>query len=207
MILSLRVTSFPRWVIHENGRIVSTLNLNDSCAIENTHEHCRSQGKVVIDIRLSDGTYRFDLTGNPSQPKLVPIDNPTQQRFLRRDTGWSLSYLFDRNYTDFFLCLEEFVFPSSKSSDKPLAFQPIVLIDGEVVRNMTERRYNYSIYDLVSCCVNPENAIKSFSKSPMSEKINMIKLIVCAIGIIIFYFLKKMQFFFFGITGRVSPFL
>lgn len=132
-------------------------------------------------LRLERNNYHLELKINPdfhasspsmhSNPLLDPQfnerylvfltrieeSNPEAPHFpfrILRSRGWSFTYIFDRNY-EFYLCMEEFVFPTADIINKdmqhlPLRFQTIVLLDGEIIYNLLEKRYNFSVYDIVS---------------------------------------------------------
>lgn len=126
---------------------------------------------------------------------------------IYRGRGRSFAYVFDRNY-EFYLCTDEYCFPTQamkaqyrRHPERPLTFQDVLLVDGEIVYNLLERRYNYSLYDIAVFCFTGGGGSSSSSSSSggsgsstgsipcscakrrMSERIKYIRdHVVCSIG-------------------------
>jgi hypothetical protein len=149
MMLSIFEREFPRWT--RNGRAMS---LNDTCALESLWYHSIQTQESKLRITLDDRReYEVDFQAGT----LRNLEKEDLER-LRRHKGWTFSYFFDRNF-EFYLSWEEFVFVTRQTreridaqvKDGQIIFQDVVLLDGEIVYNLREKRYNYSIYDVALC--------------------------------------------------------
>lgn len=150
MMFVLHEKSFPCWKI-KKGEIYERINIFDNCALEIANIHCKKEGLDEISLQLEDGAYIF------YQNPFRFVNEKTKEEFyLQKIEGRTFTYLFDRKY-QFYLCVDEFLFPRynykeefSKETNKPLEYQKVILFDGEIVWNYRDKRYNYSIYDIVS---------------------------------------------------------
>jgi hypothetical protein len=179
MMLNIYEKEFPRWM--KNGVAVS---LNDTCSLESLSHYASSTGgkaKIVLDDRRE---HEVDFTA-----QTIKATDSTQAHKLRRHKGWNFSYFFDRNF-EFYLSWEEFVFitrqtqeriDSQESRDKSVIMQGLLLLDGEIVFNLREQRYNYSVYDVALSTSETPNQnrlstqVFSFVNEPMSRRAEEIR--------------------------------
>lgn len=178
MLLHLRINSFPKYYYKNNANNspnYACCNLFDNCMLEASLSYCAANNLTTLNIDLFlDNTFpaSSNKNMNDERQKFI-LDTKTMTLTMKFDTnvkfhvkknyGWNFTYLFDRKYTDFYLCTEEFVFPTSQSvkNSNPV-HQRILLLDGEVVYNMRDQRYNYTVYDIVTCCItDPKNSSES----------------------------------------------
>jgi hypothetical protein len=132
MFLALFVKNFPKWKCVYKDNHERTLALLDSCAIETSYNYMKENAYDVLEINLRDGKY----TLNKNDVTITKLGESNAKPVkLKRTEGWTFSYVFDRKYM-FYLCLEEFVFPTYESmlekSTNPI-LQWCVLLDGEIV--------------------------------------------------------------------------
>lgn len=153
MMMMLCSKNFPRWVYEDDH--TDQFNLLQNCAIECTYHHAKQSAKedVVLQLTILDNTnFLYNRRTNTVQ-LLNTATN--MQRTLKRLNGWCFSFFFDRNF-EFYLCLEEIVFPTKSTISGKIVkvadvkYQDLVILDGEIVYNIQEKRYNYSIYDVIS---------------------------------------------------------
>ena len=179
MLLMICNTHFPRWVYDDDNTEQFPLLTNS--AIECTYKHAKSQGKdFVCTIDRLPNT-KFEYKCRTDTVHLVDTTNNNSRR-LRRLKGWCFSFLFDRTY-EFFLCLEEIAFPAPQTLKQNLKrvedvnFHKVLILDGEIVYNLGERRNNYTIYDVVTC-TNEMDKTQSFTKESMTNRIRAIKKLI-----------------------------
>lgn len=150
MMFVLHEKQFPCWKIKKKENF-ERINIFDNCALEIANIHCNNEGISEISLQLEDGSYTFH------QNPLMLENEKTNEKFeVTKVLGRTFAYVFDRKY-QFYLCVDEFLFPRfnykdefSKEKIKPLEYQKVILFDGEIVWNFRDKRYNYSIYDIVS---------------------------------------------------------
>jgi hypothetical protein len=106
MFMSLHEPRFPRWI--ESDNIGKTRSLGDNCILETRYQYRKQENDITID--LSDGKYNIRF-GEEGTLTLLKIQTG-KSTSLRRETGWTFSYFFDRNFT-FYLCKDEYIFPTS----------------------------------------------------------------------------------------------
>jgi hypothetical protein len=148
-MLTLFERKFPKWKKISEEK-VEILNWKDSSAIEITSNHALRENRRNLNVKLKDGVYLFDS-------QHLTIEKDSKMYKLQREEGCSFSYMFDRKY-EFYLCTEEFIFPTfeyfqdfkSGNLNSKLSLQRVVLLDGEIVYNIVDKRYNYTIYDIVT---------------------------------------------------------
>jgi hypothetical protein len=172
MLLNYHVADFPRWSkwpVDERRSFLS-LPLYDNLALENAFCHARSQGLTVVDVRIENKNFKFRIADN----KLEAVDSK-EQYFVCRDYGWSFTYLFDRKF-EFYLCTEQFVFVTHKyksavvkKEKAAIEYQPIVILDGEIIFNLRDQRYNYTVYD-VCCCTDSTGRTVNYCSKTMTER-------------------------------------
>ena len=179
MLLNHNVPDFPRWSKWkvDAKRSFQCLSLYDNLRLEAAYAHARQQGITVIDVRLGHRDFRFRIADNKLDDKTTK-----EQFFVCRDYGWSFTYLFDRKF-EFFLCTEQFTFvtPRFKSAylqrqKVPLELQKAVILDGEVIFNLVEKRYNYTVYD-VCCCTDDSGETQNYGTRSMTERKAAIKFV------------------------------
>ncbi|KAL0487847.1 mRNA-capping enzyme subunit CEG1 [Acrasis kona] len=183
MMLNIYERGFPRWM--NNGR---ALSLRDNCILESL---VKAGG--TPQVKLSDGK---DYVLNFEKGVMR---HQEQDYKISRHSGWTFSYFFDRNF-EFYLSYQEFTFVTPQTverwanfkpgSDTTVVMQDVVLVDGEIVFNIIENRYNYSIYDVVVCtCESPtevdgrvqnQTQILSFVNKSMTARIEAMRNIVCS---------------------------
>jgi hypothetical protein len=149
MLMALNVPEFPKWKYKNIKTNKEKLfNLLDNTAIETSYQYYKSQEiKELNGIQLEIGEY--DLK---TENEKIILENNEEKYIIERNKGWTFSYFFDRKY-EFYFSIEEFVFPTCEIFKKPnetLIYQKIVLLDGEVVFNLIDKRYNYTIYDVIT---------------------------------------------------------
>ncbi|KAG2377757.1 hypothetical protein C9374_008842 [Naegleria lovaniensis] len=153
MMMMLCSKNFPRWVYDDDH--TDQFNLLENCAIECTYHHAKQGAKedVVLQLTiLANTNFLYNRRTNTVQ---LLNTNTNTRRTLKRLSGWCFSFFFDRNF-EFYLCLEEIVFPTKSTISGKVVkmadvkYQDLVILDGEIVYNIQEKRYNYSIYDVIS---------------------------------------------------------
>jgi hypothetical protein len=172
-MLTLFDSKYPRWKKISQEK-VEFLNWKDSSALEISSNHALRNSKRHLKIQLQDGEYLFD-----SQHLTLEKDSETFK--LQREEGCSVSYMFDRKY-EFYLCTEEFIFPTYEyfqdfqngKLNSKLSIQSIVLLDGEIVYNVFDKRYNYTIYDIVTFSKDSNSNSSCYSMS-IENKLKIIK--------------------------------
>lgn len=204
MLLNLHRSRFPRWtkktIIGPKNSISNnevTFSLKDNCAIETTFFYA-TNGEIgrQITVRLEDGDYEFNIndltlkrydfsqntsgsgTGTGTESEEL---KPSRVYQLERKFGWSFTYLIDEQY-NFYLCQDEFIFPtyeSMKFQTPEITHQSVLLLDGELILNLREQKYNYIITDILTYSVsNPQKpneiAVMSALQKNTSEKFNLI---------------------------------
>lgn len=147
--------------------------------------------------RLHDATTYHDIeesqreeerNGHLSVAQIMRTHDGTVE--LRRTTGWSFAYMFDRTF-DLYLCMEEIPFCTDsvtvgvqrqcfQKTGEGLVFSNCVLCDGELVFNMQAQKHNYSIYDLVAAgrgggLCRTEQSCVFFGNEDMRTKVKVIK--------------------------------
>ncbi|KAL9652274.1 hypothetical protein ABK040_011934 [Willaertia magna] len=185
MLLMLCNNDFPRWVVEDDSS--QQFSLIDNCAIECTYQYAKnesSQEYVTLSLSLDDSkNYNsFKFTKRTNKVELTNL-NDNSSVVLKRLKGWCFSFLFDRTF-EFYLCLEEIIFPTKSTKDLKIKtvdkaiLQKVVLLDGEIVFNLHAHRYNYSIYDIITCTSqlgNGELKINSLGRDAMQKRIDAIK--------------------------------
>eukprot|EP00761_Pharyngomonas_kirbyi_P008727 gb/GECH01008739.1/.p1 GENE.gb/GECH01008739.1/~~gb/GECH01008739.1/.p1 ORF type:complete len:700 (+),score=109.25 gb/GECH01008739.1/:1-2100(+) len=193
MMLVLHKSSFPRWGYQNGSGSIQALDLLDSCALETAYIHLTKQTNDHSHpgIELTRDYFSSQTPSSSFDPNNIhQVSFDSQQKTISnnqgdtiqlvRETGWTFAYAFDRNY-NFYLCSEEFAFPTERTKKyKNPVFQNVLLLDGEVVYNHRQHRYNYTIYDIVTFCeYEPDQphkvAIKSCLKMPMSKRKDIIQ--------------------------------
>ena len=185
-MLTLHEPNIAKWRIIKDKNIIGSenkmLNWIDISALELSYHHAKREEEITLDIQLEDGAYTFNVE------ELTLKSNSTIYK-LERELGCSFTYLFDRKYT-FYLCTEEFLFPTRESfqyykapqnqlKGGKIGYQRVLLLDGEVLYNFRDRRYNYTIYDIVTLSVQKDLNLNqsspwSCSKLTIEEKLKTI---------------------------------
>eukprot|EP01080_Neovahlkampfia_damariscottae_P002899 gene2899-4742_t len=171
MMLTLYEPNLTKWKIIEP--MTKMLNWLDSSAIEVTYNHAKREDERQFDIELEDGSYSFDAEN-------LTLEKNSTIFKLKRVQGCSFSYLFDRKYS-FYLCTEEFLFPTpesfqyvKKQETGELSYQRVLILDGEVLYNFRDRRYNYTIYDIITLSVQKDLS-RNISSPWSCSKLNIEK--------------------------------
>lgn len=178
MMLVRYEKEFPCWVWKRNGYPDIRSNIFDNCAIEYAYIHCTREQVAEIHLNLSDESeYLFGR----DPLRLVHEESKTEYSLVRT-SGRSFSYVFDRKY-QFYLVVDEYLFPTraslseiARGNNIPVEFQRVVVFDGEIVWNMVDKRYNYSVYDLVTFMKH--QGLNSCLDMRMKERIDWIGAIV-----------------------------
>jgi hypothetical protein len=186
MFLNHFETDVPRWTKWsiDAKKLGDSLPLFDNLRLETDYQNAISSNLETIIVRIQSHEYTFHVNAMRLEDKQTK-----QQFFVSRDMGYSFSYLFDRKF-EFFLCIEQFVFVTPKYKSEvlkqnqiifPIEYQPVVILDGEVIRNLRDGRKNYSIFDVI-CCTGDDrynNETTNFCAQTMSVRQDAMKLFVC----------------------------
>lgn len=179
MLFNHYIEDFPRW---RRWRVKEqpsyrTLSLYDNLRVEAVYQDAQRNGRLHSEVKISNRQYKFLIKDS----KLVDTQTG-EQFFIKRDTGWSLTYLFDRKF-EFYLCFEQFTFVTYEFKDglkqkKNVKYncQPVVVLDGEIIYNLRDKRYNYTVYD-VCCCSDKAGQTVNYCKRDMTERMAAIKFV------------------------------
>eukprot|EP01103_Thecamoeba_quadrilineata_P004997 TRINITY_DN14857_c0_g1_i1.p1 TRINITY_DN14857_c0_g1~~TRINITY_DN14857_c0_g1_i1.p1 ORF type:complete len:682 (+),score=122.70 TRINITY_DN14857_c0_g1_i1:27-2072(+) len=168
MFLNLYDKNFPRWVyISNHGHITYFFTLAQNLIIEDAYQKNLTSEKVTLQI---DNHLECDF--NFKEKKITNKNGV--ELLIRRDLGWSFSYVFDRNFT-FYLCTEEYLFPTRQclesfrnappaQSLSSYSYHEVLILDGEVVQTLPQkhdhtkpevaRNFNYTVYDVITCTMD-----------------------------------------------------
>jgi hypothetical protein len=186
MMLTIHEKNFPCWKIQNDKKVTTRLNIFDNCAVDYAYRFCQRDNQDNVFLELSSGGFTFYMS-----PLRLVNEETSEVLELIQSTGRSFSYVFDRKY-QFYLCVDEFLFPThsycsatqpllktdrTKIQEVPIQYQKLLICDGEIVWNIIEARFNYSIYDLVSFC-RTNDRIDSCLKMRMQERMSCISMIV-----------------------------
>lgn len=196
---------FPRWLVHytkkdKNNKLIPrkfTFGLKETIFLEIQVES--GKFNVPFEFKWIDGEVkkvqleRDSAQQNPFQSNHAPQSSKIYLRVfntqendsnggsqngtlhvLEKLYGRQFSYVFDRTF-QFHLCIEEFMFLVKGKN----FFQSIVILDGEIVWNFPQKRYNYSIYDIVTMSVDKAIAVSVFGMNPNEVGQNQVISVPC----------------------------